>query len=68
MLVLTIKAGESVCCDGPVVIKVLNSKNGRVSLGFIAPKATHIAREKLWSNKLRRLIAKATKWDVECCE
>ena len=47
MLVLSRKTGERVCIGGSVEVTVLESRNGRVKLGFSGPTDVPIHRAEL---------------------
>jgi carbon storage regulator len=47
MLVLSRKAGERVCIGNGVEMVVLESKGGRVRLGFVAPPEVPIHRHEV---------------------
>ena len=50
MLVLSRKKGERIHIGERVVLTVLESRNGRVRLGFEAPEEVAIFRGEVWSD------------------
>ena len=44
MLVLDVKVNQAVEIDGGIVVSVLRNKNGKMKLGFSAPRCMQIRR------------------------
>ena len=55
MLVLSRKVGENICIDGGIVIKVLETKGQRISVGIEAPIEVSIWRAELDAAKQQRV-------------
>jgi carbon storage regulator len=47
MLVLTRKAGESICISGGITVTVVSIEGNKVRLGFTAPPDVQIHREEI---------------------
>ena len=48
MLVLSRRVNERICIGQTIEVQVLESHNGRVKLGFIAPPEVAIHREEIY--------------------
>ena len=48
MLVLSRRVNERICIGQTIEVQVLESRNGRVKLGFIAPPEVAIHREEIY--------------------
>ena len=53
MLVLTRRAGETVMIGDDIIVAVLETKNGRVRLGFSCPDHLTIDRDEVRAAKIR---------------
>lgn len=58
MLVLSRRAGESVCIGDDVVVTVLDVRGDVIRLGIRAPRAIHVHREEVF-RELRRVNLEA---------
>jgi carbon storage regulator len=56
MLVLTRRAGEAILIGDDIVVHVLRTERGSVSLGIEAPKHVHILRDELVDAAAKKII------------
>jgi carbon storage regulator len=57
MLVLSRKIGECINIDADIQVRVLDVRDGRVRLGFSAPRDVNIRREELAPNSTGRFTS-----------
>lgn len=64
MLVLTRKAGEGIVIGDDVVVRVMETKDGRVRIGIEAPAEKKIYREEIYE-RICSENREASRWDLQ---
>lgn len=59
MLILTRKAGETICIGDDVRVTVVEVVDNRIRLGIQAPKSVEVDREEIYIKKLEERLAVA---------
>ena len=64
MLVLTRKVGEGIVIGEDIVVRVIESKDGRIRLGIEAPAEKKIYREEIYE-RICQENREASQWDPQ---